>query len=390
MSYSIFKLFNRFLTAFLGLILFSGGAQASLLTDLQSLNTQASALKTSLSAIQVSGSTICAPLVQANQQARALTNSITQFNNGLAAPLHLDADVLNAMDQLSTTSLGLANEALRLSVDLNTLSSTAQALTIKDGITSMLQLSDDIGTMADRIGEMSDKILVMSDNIGLMADRILQTQQLQSNNLTAVTQTMLQTQTNALTLVKVVEDASYNLSMSNLISQGNLLAAKMSAVVFNPLTMASQAASIATDVKNFSATVKSFQQTVIADAGKNTMTVNYDTLANWVSMTAMQNGLTTALNGYQVAISGLQAMTSAPTLKSSLASMLQMSADIGVMSNRILEMADQILVMADNIGMQADQIVSTQSAMNVNIATSQQVILSTQQWAINLIVARGL
>jgi hypothetical protein len=70
--------------------------------------------------------------------------------------------------------------------------------------------------------------------------------------------------------------------------------------------------------------------------------------------------------------------------------MLQMSADIGTMSHRILEMADQILLMADNIGMQADQIVATQAAMNANIATSQQVTLSTQEWAIALIVARGL
>jgi hypothetical protein len=383
-------IFYRLLAAFFGLFLFSSGAQATLLSDLQALNTQASDLQFSLSALQVSGSTICAPLVQATQQARALTNSITQVNDSLVGPISLDADILNALDQLSTTSLGLANEGLRLSVDLDTLSATAQALTIKDGITAMLQLSDDIGTMADRIGEMSDKILVMSDNIGLMADRILVTQQLQSDNLTVVTQTALQTQTNALTLVKVVEDASYDLSMASLITQGNLLAAKMTAVVFNPLTMAGQAAAIATDVKNFKEAVKSFQQTVIAGAAQNTMTVNYDTLAGWVSMAAMQNSLTTALYGYQIAISGLQAITSAPTLEASLTSMLQMSADIGTMSNRILEMADQILLMADNIGMQADQIVATQAAMNVNIATSQQVTLSTQGWAIALIVARGL
>ncbi len=78
------------------------------------------------------------------------------------------------------TVLNISNESLRLSLDLKALSTVSRAITLKDGMTAMLQLSDDIGTRADRIGEMSDKILVMSDNIGVMADRILVSQQLQS------------------------------------------------------------------------------------------------------------------------------------------------------------------------------------------------------------------
>jgi hypothetical protein len=60
---------------------------------------------------------------------------------------------------------------------------------------STLQLSADIGTMADRILEMADVILAMSDNIGLEADQILLTQELQSTNLAATEGSILSTQT---------------------------------------------------------------------------------------------------------------------------------------------------------------------------------------------------
>jgi hypothetical protein len=365
-------------------------AQASLATDLQGLNTQAVALKNTLTAIQLSASSVCGPLVQANQQARSLVNSITVFDASLAAPLHLDADTLTALDQLSTTGLGIANEALRLSTDLNALSSTAQALTIKDGIVSMLQLSDDIGSMADRIGEMSDKILVMSDNIGTMADRIIQTQQLQNQNVALTTQSILQTQTNALALVSVIEDSSYNVSFTSVIDNGNLLAARMAAVVLNPLTMKDQLASVALDVRNFLGQVQTVHDTVARDAAHNTMYVSATAMVQLANMPLMLKSLGTAVDGYVIAIDGLKATTSDPNLSASLKSMLQLSADIGLMSNRILEMADQILVMADNIGLQADQILATQQAMNVNVATVQTSILGAQTFSVSTIAARGL
>lgn len=365
-------------------------ANATLLTDLQSLGSQASSLKTTLAAIQVTGDEACAAVADANQQARDLVAGLDAVNASLAAPLQVDADVLTAIDQLTVTGLGLANEALRLSTALKTFAAAADSLTIRNGLNAMLQLSGEIGAMADRIGAMSDKILVMADNIGLMADRILETQQLQSDNLTLTVQSVLQTQTNALSLVQVVEDASYDLTIASVIENGNLLAAKMSAVVLSPWTMATKMAAVAADVKAFTDQVRAFSQTVTADTSLSTTTVNATTMNSWVSMSAMLSGLTTAVTGYTVAISGLQALTSTPTLADTVGSMLQLSGDIGVMANRILEMGDQILAMADNIGMQADLIVSTQGAMNVNVATVQGALLATQLWAIDLIKARGL
>jgi len=244
--------------------------------------------------------------------------------------------------------------------------------------------------MADRIGEMADNILVMSDNIGLMADRILLTQELQNQNVTLTTNSILQTQTNALTLVSVVEVATYDLSFAALIAEGNLLAARMMAVAFNPWTMDDQLAAVATDVKAFMDDVSLTNDAISADAAANTMTISAEAMVQLGNMSLMLTALATAMDGYVIAIGGIQAITSDRNLTASLQSMLQLSADIGVMANRILEMGDQILVMADNIGLQAEQILLTQQAMNVNVAATQAAILGAQDMTIMLIAARSL
>ena len=205
--------------------LLSAPARADVATDLQALNTQATALQSYLEGVQLNADStpLCGPLVQADNMARDMVNSITAVDESLAAPLQLDTDVLGGIEGLSNTTLSLANEALRLSVDLQSLSTAVDMITLKDALAAMLQLSTDIGSMADRIGEMADNILVMSDNIGLMADRILLTQELQNRNVELTINSILQTQTNTLALVSVVEDSTYELDFARLISEGELL-----------------------------------------------------------------------------------------------------------------------------------------------------------------------
>lgn len=378
------------LFAALGMLLLSTGAQADLSTDLQDLNTQAAALQTYLQGAELTADDLCAPLNQANDLARNMVNSIAAVDASLAAPLQTDAAVYDALDELTNTGLGIANEALRLSVDLQALADTAEMITIKDGIAAMLQLSTDIGTMADRIGAMADRILVMSDNIGLMADRILQTQQLQNQNVALTTDSILQTQTNLLTLVSLIEDSTYELSFDGLNMEGCQLAAEMGSVMLHPWIMDSQLEAVAADVRAFLGDVQAVHDTVINDGTGNTLYVSYDALIQLGNLSLMLTSLATAVDGYVMAIGGLQPMTSTPTLRDAMASMLQLSGDIGIMANRILEMADQILVMSDNIGLQADQILATQEAMNMNVAATQTSILGAQAMVIQIIEMRSL
>ena len=391
----LYKLLQRMATlsiAVATITLFSAPARADVATDLQALNTQATALQSYLEGVQLNAdsATLCGPLVQANNLARDMVNSITAVDESIAAPLQLDADVLAGIEGLSNTTLSLANEALRLSVDLQSLSTAVDMITLKDALAAMLQLSTDIGAMTDRIGEMADNILVMSDNIGLMADRILLTQELQNRNVELTINSILQTQTNTLALVSVVEDSTYELDFARLISEGDLLAARMGAVAFSPWTLDDQLAAVRDDVKVFLAELQSVQDALVNDSTMNTLDISYDALIQLGNLSLMLTSLATAVDGYVIAIEGMQAFTSSATLADALHSMLAMSADIGSLSNTILQMADRILLMSDNIGMQADQIVLTQQAMNLNVATTQSAILGAQQMAIGIIAARSL
>ncbi len=102
------------------------------------------------------------------------------------------ASALNDSTDLSFALLQNSKALLDLSESLLAAGSTAN----KDYVKAMLQLSQDIGDMADRIGEMADRILVMADKIGDMSDRILETQRIQGVNVALTQSNLLKAQKN--------------------------------------------------------------------------------------------------------------------------------------------------------------------------------------------------
>ena len=358
--------------------------------DLQALVTEGNNLTTQLSGISLTADNLCNELYSANQAANAYINSITAVNAGLSAPLTLDADILTALDNLSLVTLSLANEALALSGDLDTLALTAQMYDISDGLVAMLQLSDDIGTMADRILEMADNILDMADNIGTMSDRIIATQELQNSNVALTQASILTTQENLLTLVSVINTSLFNTNLQTLLDDGTFLAAYMSSIVLTPVNMSTALAGISGDADAYMASVVATDNLISGVTQTSTLYINADALTSFVNLSIMTTSLGTALQGYAVAINGLAPITSTPTLSDSMGSMLRLSYDIGVMADRILEMADVILAMADNIGLTADQILLIQQQQNVNVAATQASILASQEIMIALAATYGL
>lgn len=372
------------------LSLAASSARADLTSDLVGIEDQAATLRTALAAVDGPVAGMCGGLVGATQLSRDLVNEVTRVDEALAAPLTVDGATLDAVERLSLATVDLANEAARLTGDVSAQQTAAGGMDMATAISAVLQLSSDIGVMADRIGEMSDKILVMSDDIGAMADRILVTQQVQSDNLVVTQQSVLATQTNALALVSVVEDATYGLSFATLAADGEALATALSSTTLSPWNMATKLSAAATDVRALTQDVESLRAVLLGDTTQSTVASSATALTQLTDLSAMLAGLSTAVDGYVVAISGLQAITSSPTLLASLKSMLQLSADIGLMANRILEMADQILAMSGNIGLQADQLVLTQESASLSVASSQATVLAVQEWAVALIVARSL
>ena len=88
-------------------------------------------------------------------------------------------NTLNDSTDLSLSLLTYSKNMLTLSESILSTGSTVNS----EYVRAMLRLSDDIGSMADKIGDMSDRILVMADNIGDMSDKIVETQRIQSKNV---------------------------------------------------------------------------------------------------------------------------------------------------------------------------------------------------------------
>jgi hypothetical protein len=373
---------------FIALLLLTVSAvHADLKTDLANINNSIVELNSSITGVNLTSDSLCAPLIAIDQQASSIVDAIALVNANLAAPLTLDNDTLMLTENLFVNMASLSNSSSLLSTDITLLQPSTNAITLKDGITAMLQLSSDIGEMADRIGEMADNILIMSDNIGLMADRILQTQVIQSENIALTQNSILQTQTNALSLVSVAETASYDISLDTLVSQGELLVAKMSFVALNPWTMANQLQTVKTDLHAYLLQVVQFKELLNTDTLQNTVYINSQSLDALMNLSLIMSSVGTVIDGYVIMVNASKNFTRKTTLVDAMKSMLALSADIGKMSNSILEMADQILLMSDNIGMQADQIILTQQMQSVNIVAAQTSILAAQQLAIGIIAA---
>jgi len=365
-------------------------AVSPLTTDLQGLLSEAVTFNTQLEDITLTDSNICGELLNAHQSADALINSIEAVNASLTAPLSVDADSLQALDDLSSQLVAIATSSTGLSSDLTSLNSTTDMLAISSGISAMLRLSSDIGIMADRILEMSDKILVMADNIGVMADRIIITQQIQSENLALTQASILATQNNSIALVSVSNTSTYNADFNSQTLTGNILAGDIAATLLTTFNMASQWSAIATDVDSLKTQIEATYQAITTASAANTMYIDVDSYTALADMNIMLNSIAIAAEGLALATEGMSPLTGDVTLNDSMGSILQLSTDIGIMADRILEMADLILAMADNIGMTADQIIATQQLQSTNYAATLASVEATQDIAITIIAVNSL
>lgn len=124
------------------------------------------------------------------QKCTTITNQeLMGSNNTLSNSLKLSQNLLlNAQDMLKLSqSLKDANPARYINP-------TIYAQT--EYIVAMLQLSQDILNMANKIGVMSDRILVMGSDIGVMSERIIKTQKLQNKNIALTQKNILEAQQN--------------------------------------------------------------------------------------------------------------------------------------------------------------------------------------------------
>lgn len=380
---------NRLLLP-LVLLVMSLPAHASLTTELQARVTELNGLDRQLSGLTVDGSGSCSELGTLNTSIEDYIASIEMLTAQLSAPLTLTGDDMTSLDELSSLSRNMASEAARLSWELRSLENVQDLAEYRSGLSAMLRLSDDIGTMADRILEMADRILVMADNIGVMADRILMTQTLQNSNIALTQSALLTTIDNMVRMSDSLSSIGYNLTLGLLNDDAQALANSMAGTVLTETNMATELTQLeSTTAAMVTRTVDLYTDAMLASQGASHY-LNGDTLTLLGDLTVIHKSLALSLEGYATAIEQLAPVTDNAVLASATASMLRLSRDIGVMSDRIMQMTDRIIVMADNIGVMSGRIVETQTIQQSNVLLTESSLLAAESTMISAIKTAGL
>lgn len=362
----------------------------TLATSLATLVTQGQAVDTQLAGITLTSSNNCTELGSASTSVRDWLNATNTVYAGITTTLTIDTATLTSIDSLSNLSVSVANRAKTLSQSLTSLETTTDLFEYEASLAAMLRLSNDIGSMANRIGDMADRILVMGNNIGLMADRILITQQLQNSNVVLTQNSILTTQQNMVALSDTVDTLGYNATLAGLVTQANSLLASMSGVTLTTSNMGTELARIQSLTGSYLTNVVSLYTRIAQDSAFASNYINGDTLTMTGDLSIVNRALAASLQTFASSVNQLAPSTSTSVLSSAVASMLRLNSDIGTMANRIVEMGDRIIVMADNIGLMSGRIVDTQTLQQTNIEYTQASLLTATNVTVTVIKNYGL
>jgi len=360
-------------------------AEAGLTTSLQDLVVQGNGLRSSLATIQVSNGGVCGQLGTLNTSIEDYLSVVQGVYNQLAAPLTLTSADLTSLEDLSGIARDLAADSIRLSLELRAVEGMADLFEYRSALSAMLRLSDDIGTMADRILEMADRILAMADNIGLMADRILATQRIQAANITLTQNAILSTQTNMIALSKSLSTIGYNLTLGLLLADTQFQVAEMGQLTLDTSNAAATLSYLETKTAALSARVLVVYDLITKDSRQASHYVDGTTLTYLGDLTVAQKQFAAVLETYAATVSRIAPLMQTPLLSDATRSMLRLTADINTMSKRIVEMGDKIIVMADNIGIMSGRIVETQVIQRENVALTLSSVQAAQSTMLALI-----
>lgn len=374
---------------FIGMMLLSITLRADIHTDLQNLSTEGNILNTELSAFTFNQEGSCMELGTLNRSIEAYTAVLKSTTESMTPFSVTEAD-LTVLDELSVLARNMGTESLRLTAELNSIEDVAELFEYRAGLSAMLQLSKDIGTMADRILEMSDRILIMADNIGIMAERILITQQIQNTNIALTQASILTTQQNMVLLSDSLSTIAYNLTLGQILNDADALSGALNAMNLDSNNMDSELASLETQTTALLNKTTNLLLLVVENSQNMSHYINSDTLTMLGDLSNIHKALALSLETYAHTIEQIAPLTQTPVLSDATASMLQLTKDIGVMSDRIMEMTGKIYIMADNIGLMADNIVATQDIQTANVLLTESSLLTSQSIMINVIKNFGL
>ena len=380
---------KNFIKFFTVILLASMPLRADIHTDLQSLLNQTTTLNSALENFTFNQEGSCAQLRTLNQSIEENTLTIKNITETMSSFSVTDSD-MDVLDAVSSLSQNMGVESVRLSMELNAITETAELFEYSAGLNAVLQLSQDIGAMADRILEMADRILIMADNIGLMADRIITTQMIQNQNIASTQSAILLTQQNMVLLSDSLSTIAYNLTLGQIINNTEFLSNEMNQTSLTSSNMQNELASIQSQATTLLGNMTTLLDLMVTNSAKMSHYINADTLTMLGDLSGIHRALSASLENYAHTIEQLAPLTDTVILSDATATMLQLTKDIGVMSDRIMQMTNKIYIMADNIGLMSEKIVTTQNIQMTNVALTKSSLLTSQSIMITVIKNFGL
>ncbi|UPT78363.1 hypothetical protein MN086_04260 [Sulfurovum sp. XGS-02] len=381
---------KKYLASSLLLIVFMVNAHAAFSTDMQSLVNQGNSLDSNLSSFSFDQGDDCSQLGTLNTSIETYIESIEMVYAQLSSPLSLTQGDLTSLDDLSNISRSMAQESMRIALELNSIESVADIFEYRAGLSAVLRLSDDIGTMADRILEMANRILIMADNIGSMADKIVFTMTLQSTNMQFIQASLLTTQENIGALTSSLSSVVYNLTLDQIQSDGDTLDSDMQTTILTNLNMADELNQLQAQSAQLMGKVVSLYTFVSINSAMASHYINGDTLTYFSDLSEIHRALAQSTENFARTVQLLAPLTSTPILSDATNSMLELVQDIRIMSDRIMEMSAKIIVMADNIGVMSNRIVEVEGIQASNMAYTVDSLTTAQNITINTIESYGL
>jgi phosphatidylserine/phosphatidylglycerophosphate/cardiolipin synthase-like enzyme len=207
-------------------LFFTSVVKADIHTDLTALNSNTQSLNSELTNLSMDQNASCSTLGSLNQGIQALTADMELIIASMSTFSVTTSD-LDSLDSVSALIRNMSLEAVRLSNELMLIQTTTELFEYRAALSAMLQLSSDIGDMADRI---------------------IITQQLQSANLALTQASILTTMENMVVLSDTFSSLAYNTPLSSIITQSNILTSTMGNLTLTSTNMSSELENLAVSI----------------------------------------------------------------------------------------------------------------------------------------------
>ena len=361
-----------------------------LIDDLRNVLIDAEAANTQLVNIALHENKMCKELLKAHEIVHNLHSTVENMDLALGSSVFVDKDAIKVFDSLSSVFVNLATRSSDLSLNSVAVKCIEDMPAYNEGMSTMLGLANDIGSMADHILKMSDKILLKSGLTNEMAKPMLLSQEIQNDNLKLTQALILVAQRNSLASVTAFTNSSYNAGLDLQIFTGQVLSLDAATTFLTRFNMEREWGHIETGVDGLVSRVNDRYKKIREINQRKTLPIDKDSYIAMADLSVVIKSFSVAIEKMAVTTERLSFATEDKNLRESINSMMRITTQIVDIAEMVQEMADIILARGNDTGLSSEQLVAAQQLQSINYATTLRLVESAQGKAVSIIAINSL